>query len=111
MTRSDDELLAQALAHLDVLRNHLQAGDLADQTIADAVSLRLAAAIEAVNDCDAQRLDRLFGDEWTLMWATRNRIAHGYAFVDLAIIQATVEQDVPAFEEKVREEYLRLTGD
>lgn len=44
MTRSDDELLAQALAHLEVLRSHLAAGDLADQTIADAVSLRLAAA-------------------------------------------------------------------
>jgi len=43
-----------------------------------------------------------FGDEWKIMWATRNRIAHGYAYIDLMIIQATVEQDLPEFEKKLR---------
>ncbi|WP_431310334.1 HepT-like ribonuclease domain-containing protein [Luteimicrobium album] len=35
------------------------------------------------------------------MWATRNRIAHDYLEVDRAIIRATVEVDLPAFEESL----------
>jgi len=48
VTRSDRELLADALNHLEVLRSHQARRDLDDQTVADAVCLRLAAAIEAV---------------------------------------------------------------
>lgn len=31
------------------------------------------------------------------MWATRYRIAHGYANVSMATIAATVSEDVPKF--------------
>ena len=44
MTRTDDELVHDALDHLRVLRLHIGRADLADQTVADAVSLRLASA-------------------------------------------------------------------
>ena len=47
MSRTDLEIAQDALDHLSVLRSHLTRGDLSDQTVADAVSLRLAAAIEA----------------------------------------------------------------
>jgi uncharacterized protein with HEPN domain len=48
--------------------------------------------------------DRAFGDDWRVIWATRNRIAHGYAYIDLSIVQATVEQDLPLFEATLRAE-------
>jgi len=48
VSRSDRELLTDALSHLEVLRDHQARRDLDDQTVADAVCLRLAAAIEAV---------------------------------------------------------------
>jgi len=82
MSRSDRELLQDASAHLLILRGHLGARGLDDQTVADAVSLRLAAAIESLAQCSDDVRTRLFGDDWPLMWATRNRIAHGYAFID-----------------------------
>ena len=103
MSRSDDELVSDALDHIEVLKRHLQRGDLGDETVADAVSLRLAAAIEAVSETSVEFCERTFGDEWKIIWATRNRIAHGYAYVDMSIIRDTVEQDLPDFEGKLRQ--------
>nr|WP_155842360.1 HepT-like ribonuclease domain-containing protein [Agromyces luteolus] len=90
------------MAHLAALKRHLERGDLDDETVADAVSLRLAAAIEAVSHASDGYRERTFGADWKFIWATRNRIAHGYAYIDLTIIRDTVEQDLPEFEDKLR---------
>lgn len=102
MTRTDRELIEDALDHIELLHRHMRRGDLADNTVADAVSLRLAAAIEALSRCSTEMRTRLFGDEWSLMWATRNRIAHGYAFVSIDVITSTVNDDVPRLEARLR---------
>lgn len=92
---------------MDAIHRHLARGDLADDTVADAVALRLSAAIEAIRTPEGALEARLFGEEWTIIWATRNRIAHGYAFIDLAIIRATVENDLPSFEATLQDELSR----
>lgn len=102
MSRSDKELVRDALDHLEMLAHHLSRTGIADVTVADAVSLRLAAAIEAISETSTEFREKTFGDDWKIIWATRNRIAHGYAHVDLRIIQSTVEQDIPDFERKLR---------
>ncbi len=107
MTRSDRELLADALNHLDVLHSHQARRDLDDQTVADAVCLRLAAAIEAVANMTSEVRTGAFGAEWTLIRATRNRIAHGYMFIDRSMIEATIDKDLPGFEATLR----RLFGE
>lgn len=107
MTRSDAELVADALDHLAILRRHLARGDIADDVIADAVCLRLAAAIESVASSSPDFRTRAFGDDWHVIWATRNRIAHGYAYIDIDIIRATVDQDLPDFEQALRAEATR----
>ncbi|TAL45347.1 MAG: DUF86 domain-containing protein [Salinibacterium sp.] len=89
-----------------MLHSHLDRADMSDQVVADAVSLRLAAAIEAISTASLDLRDRVFGDQWPVVWATRNRIAHGYAFVDLNIIRATVEQDLPQFQAALEAELL-----
>lgn len=101
MSRSDDELIAESLDHLAALRRHMDRGDLNDETVVDAVALRLSAAIEAVAATSDAFRERVFGDVWNHMWSTRNRIAHGYACIELTIIRATVEQDVPEFERRL----------
>lgn len=108
MSRSDAELLGDALQHLQMLHHHLERADLADETVADAVSLRLAAAIEAVATASLEVRSRVFGDDWATAWSTRNRIAHGYAHVDLAIIRSTVERDLPGLEGALRAELERF---
>jgi uncharacterized protein with HEPN domain len=107
VNRTDTELISDALEHLRVLHLHLEQSAINDQTVADAVSLRLAAAIESMSMVSQDIRDRLFGDQWPVMWATRNRIAHGYAYIDLTIIRATVEQDLPDFEAALRAELTR----
>jgi len=61
--RTDGELVDDALMHISVLHTHLARGDLEDQTIADAVTLRLAAAIEALSNCTDDLRNRAFGDD------------------------------------------------
>lgn len=95
MSRTDHELVNDALAHLAVLNEHMQRGDLSDSAVADAVSLRLASAIDALAATTEEFRDRTFGDDWHVMRSTRNRIAHGYIFIDINLIRATVEHDVP----------------
>jgi uncharacterized protein with HEPN domain len=110
VSRSDEELVADALTHLAVLRLHLTRGDLDDQTIADAVSLRLAASIESIARSSEALRARAFGDDWSLIWATRNRIAHGYAFIDMSIVAATVADDLLWFEARLQREAQRIAN-
>ncbi|MCC6269903.1 MAG: DUF86 domain-containing protein [Microbacteriaceae bacterium] len=102
MSRADEELIRDALDHIEALKRHLARSDLADETVADTVSLRLAAAIEAVAETSPEFRERTFGNEWKIVWSTRNRIAHGYAYIDLEIIRDTVEHDLPDFERQLR---------
>lgn len=74
-----------------------------DQTVADAVCLRLASAIECVGDLSPELRAKVFGDDWPLIWATRNRIAHGHATIDLSLIEATVRGDLPSFRAAIAE--------
>lgn len=103
MSRTAHELASEALAHLDVLHRHLEHGSLDDETVADAVALRLAAAIESLQRGGAPLTTELFGDEWPTIWGMRNRIAHAYAWIDIETVRATVEQDIPRVEAALRE--------
>jgi uncharacterized protein with HEPN domain len=95
VSRTDQVLVNDALAHLAVLNEHMQRGDLSDSVVADAVSLRLASAIDALAETTEEFRNRTFGGDWHVMRSTRNRIAHGYIFIDINLIRATVEHDVP----------------
>lgn len=88
--------------HLDVLHRHLTRGGIDDEIVADAVCLRLASAIECLAATSPELRERAFGEQWAAIWATRNRIAHGYAYIDMAMIQATVRHDLPPFEDALR---------
>lgn len=81
-----------------MLSGYVEQHGMTDDMVADAVALRLSSAIEAVAACSDELRQRAFGDEWKVTWATRNRIAHNYAFVDLDVIRATIASDPPAFE-------------
>lgn len=59
---------------------------------------RLAAAIEELDRLDAATLLQEFGVNWKLIKATRNAIAHSYAFVDAALIRSTIAKDLTTLE-------------
>lgn len=102
MSRTLDELLTEAVAHLDVMHRHLERGSIGDETIADAVSLRIASMIEVLQRGAPELTTGLFEDEWPVIWGMRNRIAHGYASIDIETVRATIEDDLPSVEATLR---------
>jgi uncharacterized protein with HEPN domain len=102
VSRTDAELVCDALEHLEILKQHLQLPERDQLLVGDAVNMRLSAAIEAISQTSLEFRDAYFGEVWHLMWATRNRISHGYAFVDQALIALTVEKRLPEFEAQLR---------
>ncbi len=94
MSRSTQELLREALVHLELATKYASDEDL-DQLVIDAVCMRLSAGIEVLARLDFQVRTKLFGDNWQFMWGMRNRIAHGYLLVDSDIVSQTIEVDLP----------------
>lgn len=101
MSRSDAEHLAAAQDHLRRLRVHMTRHDLSDDTVFDAACLRLAVAIESVAAVRRDLRERVFGGGWAAIWSVRNRIAHGYIYLDRAILEDTITHDLDAFEESI----------
>lgn len=98
MKQTDIEKLQAARDHLAQLRRHLSRGDLDDDTVFDAVCMRLSAAIESVAMVSETSRLSAFGDAWPAIWSVRNRIAHGYVHINRVVIVATVENDLGDFE-------------
>ncbi len=94
MSRSTDEVLADALQHLEAVQGYASRG-LSDQMAVDAICMRLSAAIEVLASLDSGVREQLFGD--TVAHAPHERpvIADGYLLLDSGIIHQTVAEDVP----------------
>lgn len=94
MSRTEEEILASALLHLDYVERYA-ARDLTDEAIVDAIALRLAAMVDALTGLHSDVLDAMFGPTWKAMRGMRNRIAHGYQSVDAAVIRLTATEEMP----------------
>ena len=94
MSRTEKEIIGETLLHLSYVEKYAQE-NLDDSVYLDAISMRLSAAIDSLNRLPEGIKEDLFGKNWQYMRGIRNRIAHGYAVVDPATIQATVTQELP----------------
>lgn len=103
MSRSADELLREALVHLELANSYADNSDL-DQLTIDAICMRLSAGIEVLARLDVPVRSALFGDSWSFMWGMRNRIAHGYLLVNADIVRQTIKVDLPDIVRVIRGE-------
>ena len=101
MSRRDRERLADILAAIEAIRAHLQRGDLADGLVYDAVRARLIEIGEAVKNVDAGLLAKAPEIPWADVAGMRDRLSHRYFDTSHAIVQATVEIDLPPLEAAV----------
>ncbi|MDQ3710413.1 MAG: DUF86 domain-containing protein [Actinomycetota bacterium] len=106
MSRRDAERFIDVLDAIDAIRSHLQRGDLGDGLIYDAVRVRLIEIGEAVKSIPAEVLVTEPGTPWQDIARMRDRLAHRYFGTSHAIVQGTVENDLPPLEQAV----LRLQG-
>ncbi|RAX21058.1 MULTISPECIES: DUF86 domain-containing protein [unclassified Actinomyces] len=108
-SRTPLELIDEALYHFEAAQAYAQR-DITDPMTLDAISLRLAAGIEAFGALPPRLRDEAAQGEWHLLRGMRNRIAHGYLQVDPTIVSATVQRDVPALVATLRSLHQRLSS-
>ena len=102
MTYRDRRRLADIQAAIDAIRSHLQRGTLADGLVFDAVRIRLLEIGEAVKALPAQMLDTQPAIPWSQITRMRDHLAHRYFDTAHAILQATVEEDLPELERAIQ---------
>ncbi len=102
MTYRERQRLADIQAAIDAIRSHLQRGDLSDGLVFDAIRIRLLEIGEAVKALPAELLDTQPGIPWRQIARMRDHLAHRYFDTAHAILQATVDDDLPELERAVQ---------
>lgn len=92
--RTTQELITEALEHFDRALEY-STRDLSDQLTLDVIAMRLSAGIDSLMHVEDGVLLSILGDQWPKMRGMRNRMAHGYAFVNSVIIVKTIESNLP----------------
>ena len=98
MTDRERQRLADIQAAIDAIRSHLRRGDLHDGLVFDAVRIRLLEIGEAVKALPPELLATQPGIPWRQIARMRDHLAHRYFDTAHAILQATVDEDLPELE-------------
>lgn len=101
MTYRDRQRLADIQAAIDAIRSHLQRGDLSDGLIFDAIRIRLLEIGEAIKALPDDLLATQPSIPWRQVTRMRDHLAHRYFDTAHAILQATVDEDLPDLERAV----------
>lgn len=101
MTYRDADRLADIEAAIAAIRSHLERGTLADGMVFDAVRMRLLEIGEAVKATSGDLLATQPGIPWRQIAGMRDHLAHRYFDTAHAILQATVDEDLPELEQAV----------
>ena len=97
MSYRDQQRLTDIQAAIDAIRSHLQRGDLTDGLIFDAVRIRLLEIGEPSKH--SRRTARHTPTiPWPQIARMRDHLAHRYFDTAHAILQATVNEDLPELE-------------
>ena len=101
MSYRERQRLADIQAAIDAIRSHLQRGDLSDGLIFDAVRIRLLEIGEAVKALPDDLLATQPSIPWQQIARMRDHLAHRYFDTAHAILQATVDNDLPELERAI----------
>ena len=111
MSYRERQRLADIQAAIDAIRSHLRRGDLSDGLVFDAVRIRLVNIGEAVRALPEDLLATQPSIPWRQIARMRDHLAHRYFDTAHAILQATVEEDLPDLERAIHALNLSLPGD
>jgi uncharacterized protein with HEPN domain len=101
VTRHEQRRLDDIRAAIEAIRSHLTRGELSDGLIFDAVRVRLIEIGEAVKGLHRAFLANEDTIPWDQLAAMRDRLAHRYFDTSRAVLQATVEHDLPELEQAI----------
>jgi uncharacterized protein with HEPN domain len=95
MTRHDEERLDDIDVAIVAIESHVQRGDLSDGLIFDAVRVRLIEIGEAVKQITPELLETEPDVPWQSVAGMRDRLTHHYFDTSHAILQRTIDEDIP----------------
>jgi uncharacterized protein with HEPN domain len=98
---SDYQRLLDIQAAMEAIRTHLGRGDMSDGLVFDAVRIRLLEIGEAVKALPGGLLATEPSIPWSEIARMRDHLAHRYFDTSHAILQATVDHDLPDLERAV----------
>lgn len=111
MSRRDRQRLTDVQAAIEAIHAHQQRGALSDGLVYDAIRVRLIEIGEAIKGLSAD----LLATEATIPWAEiagmRDLLAHRYFDTSHAILQATIDHDLPELAPAVTRLLARTTDD
>jgi uncharacterized protein with HEPN domain len=102
VTYRDRQRLDDIASAIDAIHAHLRRGDLSDGLVFDAVRIRLLEIGEAVKALPRDLLATEPGIPWTQVARMRDHLAHRYFDTSHAILQATVDNDLPELEQAIK---------
>ena len=111
MSYRERQRLADIQAAIDAIRSHLRRGDLSDGLVFDAVRIRLVEIGEAVKALPEDMLGTQPSIPWRQIARMRDHLAHRYFDTTHAILQATVDEDLPDLERAIHALNLSLPED
>ena len=111
MTSNDRQRLADIQAAIDAIRSHLQRGALSDGLVFDAIRIRLREIGEAVKTLPSSLLETQPAIPWRQIARMRDHLAHRYFDTAHAILQATVDDDLPELEQAIEALSLSLPAE
>jgi uncharacterized protein with HEPN domain len=111
VSRRDGQRLNDIAVAIAVIREHLARGDLSDGLILDAVRVRLIETGEAVKALPSDLLAHEPDIPWEQIAGMRDRLAHRYFDTSHAILQVTVDKDLPELEQAVQRLSARAIAD
>jgi uncharacterized protein with HEPN domain len=111
LSHRERQRLADIQAAINAIRSHLRRGDLSDGLVFDAVRIRLVEIGEAVKALPEDLLATQPSIPWRQITRMRDHLAHRYFDTARAILQATVEEDLPDLERAIHALNLSLPED
>ncbi len=102
MSRHDQEWLTDIIDAIQAIRACQERGELSDGLVFDAVRLRLIEIGEAVKRLGPELLESEPDLPWEEIAGMRDRLAHRYFDTSHAIVQATIDNDIPELDLAVR---------
>ena len=101
MSYRERQRLTDIQAAIDAIRAHLERGALTDGLVFDAVRIRLVEIGEAVKALPYDLLATQPAIPWHQIARMRDHLAHRYFDTAHAILQSTVDDDLPELERAV----------
>jgi uncharacterized protein with HEPN domain len=111
VSRHDQQRLEDIQAAISAIAAHMQRGTLSDGLVFDAVRVRLIEIGEAVKGLSEELLASEGSIPWAEVSGMRDRLAHRYFDTSHALVQATIDHDLPELEAAVNRLAARVRGD